>query len=148
MSLNEQLKNDLVAAMKAQDKETLSVIRSIKGALQLESINSGKEIDDEMFISVVSKQIKMRKDSIAEFEKANRQDLVDSYQQEIDIMKKYMPQELSEEEVLKILDEAIKKVKPTSMAQMGLIMKEVSPKLKGRFDMSKVSNMIKEKLNF
>ena len=147
MTLNEQLKNDLVSAMKAQDKEVLSVVRSIKGALQLESINSGKEIDDEMFISVVSKQIKMRKDSIAEFEKAGRTDLVDSYQKEIDIMKKYMPQELTDEEVLKILDEAIEKVKPTGVAQMGLIMKEVSPKLKGRYDMSKVSNMIKEKLN-
>lgn len=148
MTLNEQLKNDLVSAMKSQDKDTLSVVRSIKGALQLESINSGKEIDDEMFISVVSKQIKMRKDSIMEFEKAGRNDLVASYQKEIDIMKKYMPQELSEEEVLKILDEAIEKIKPTGVAQMGLIMKEVSPKLKGRFDMSKVSNMIKEKLNF
>ena len=147
MTLNEQLKNDLVSAMKAQDKEVLSVVRSIKGALQLESINSGKEIDDEMFISVVSKQIKMRKDSIAEFEKAGRTDLVDSYQKEIDIMKKYMPQELTNEEVYKILEEAIEKVKPEGIAQMGLVMKEVSPKLKGRYDMSKVSNMIKEKLN-
>lgn len=147
MTLNEQLKNDLVSAMKAQDKEVLSVVRSIKGALQLESINSGKEIDDEMFISVVSKQIKMRKDSIAEFEKAGRTDLVDSYQKEIDIMKKYMPQELTDEEVYKILEEAIEKVKPEEIAQMGLVMKEVSPKLKGRYDMSKVSNMIKEKLD-
>ncbi len=147
MNLNEKLKNDLVIAMKAQDKERLSVIRSIKGALQLESINSKKAIDDEMFISVVAKQIKMRKDSIVEFEKANRTDLKDSYQKEIDVLQTYMPQQLTEEEVNTILDEAINSINPDGMAGLGLVMREVSPKLKGRFDMSKVSDMIKSKIN-
>ena len=88
----------------------------------------------------------MRNDSITEFSKANRTDLVEQYQKEITLLEGYMPEQLSIEEINKIIDEAFTKVNPTSSKDMGLIMKEVSPKLKGKADMSNVSTIIKEKL--
>ena len=144
--MRNKLLSDLTAAMKAQDKETLNVLRMVKGAIQLEEINKKHELTDDEFIAVVSKQIKTRKESIIEFEKANRTDLVEQTKKEIDILNKYMPEQLSEEEVLKIIDEAFNEVKPTSVSDMGKLMGYVNPKLKGKADMSFVSKTIKEKL--
>jgi len=144
--MKQNLLNDLVAAMKSQDKETLSVLRMVKGAIQLEEINKKSELSDEDFIGVVSKQIKTRKESIAEFEKAGRTDLVEQTQKEIEILNKYMPEQLSEEEVLKVIDEAFNTVNPQAQSDMGKLMGFVTPKLKGKADMSFVSKTIKEKL--
>ena len=98
-------------------------------------------------ISLISKQIKTRKESIAEFEKGNRQDLIDATKEEIEILNKYMPEQLSNEEVNKIIDEIFDEVKPTSIRDMGKIMGNANSKLKGRADMGMVSSIIKEKLN-
>lgn len=147
MNLVDKINEDMKNAMKAKDKETLAVIRMVKSAVQLATIESKHDLTDEEVIDVVSKQIKMRKDSIAEFEKANRTDLADQYNKEITILNKYMPEQLSKEEVEKIIDEAFNLINPTSPKQMGLIMKEVNPKLKGKFDMGEVSKMIKDKLS-
>ena len=144
--MKQNLLNDLVAAMKSQDKETLSVLRMVKGAIQLEEINKKSELSDEDFIGVVSKQIKTRKESIAEFEKAGRTDLVEQTKREIEILNKYMPEQLSEEEVLKVIDEAFNTVNPQVQSDMGKLMGFVTPKLKGKADMSFVSKTIKEKL--
>lgn len=144
--MRETILNDLKTAMKNQDKEALAVIRGIKGAMQLEEINKKHELTDEEVIDVIAKQIKMRKESIVEFEKGNRIDLIDKTKAEIAILEKYMPKQLSEEEVDNILDEAFKKVNPTSSKDMGSIMREVQPLLKGKADMKEVSNKIKEKL--
>ena len=144
--MKQNLLNDLVTAMKSQDKETLSVLRMVKGAIQLEEINKKSELSDEDFIGVVSKQIKTRKESIAEFEKAGRTDLVEQTQKEIEILNKYMPEQLSEEEVLKVIDEAFNTVNPQAQSDMGKLMGFVTPKLKGKADMSFVSKTIKEKL--
>ena len=146
MTLVERLNDDMKTAMKAQDKETLNVIRMVKSAVQLAKIELKHDLTDEEVIDVVSKQIKMRKDSIAEFSKANRDDLVAQYNKEIDILNEYMPEQLSLEEVEKIIDEAFSVVNPTSQKQMGLIMKEVNPKVRGKFDMGEVSKIIKDKL--
>ena len=147
MTLVERINEDMKSAMKSQDKETLSVIRMLKSAIQLAKIALKHELSDEEVIDVVSKQIKMRKDSIEEFTKANRTDLANQYQQEIDILNKYMPKQLSLEEVNKIIDEAFALINPTNEKQMGLIMKEVNPKVRGKFDMGEVSKLIKEKLS-
>lgn len=147
MSLVELINNDLKLAMKEQNKEKLNVLRMVKGAMQVTSSNPRQELSDDEVINVISKQIKMRKDSIVEFEKAQRNDLIQQYQQEIDVLVTYMPEQLSKEEVKAIIDEAFTNVKPTSPKQMGLIMKEVTPKVKGKFDMGEVSKMIKEKLS-
>ncbi len=146
MNLSERINNDMINFMKNKDTFSLGVIRMVKGAIQLEKINLKRDLNDEEVVSVLAKQIKMRNDSIAEFSKANRTDLVDQYQQEIEILKRYMPEQLSEDEVNAIIDEAFATVNPTSAKDMGLIMREVSPKLKGRADMAKVNAIIKEKL--
>lgn len=145
--MREKILNDLVSAMKNKDKEVLSVLRMVKGAIQLEEINKKTELNDEDVIAVLSKQIKTRKESILEFEKANRTDLIEQTKLEIDILSKYMPKQLTEEEIYKIIDEAFNMVKPEKPSDMGKIMGAVTPKLKGKADMSFVSKTIKEKLS-
>lgn len=145
--MRNKLLTDLVTAMKNQDKETLSVLRMVKGAIQLEEINTKHELSDDEFIGVVGKQIKTRKESISEFEKAGRTDLIEQTSKEIEILNKYMPEQLSEEEVLKVIDEAFENVKPSAQSDMGKLMGYVNPKLKGKADMSFVSKTIKERLS-
>ena len=147
MSLVEQINEDVKTAMKEQDKEKLSVIRMVKSALQMAKINLKHELTDEEAIDVIDKQIKMRNDSISEFEKAGREDLANQYKSEISILKTYMPEELSLDDVTKIIDEAFKEINPTSQKEMGLIMKTISPKVKGRYNMKEISDIIKNKLS-
>lgn len=147
MNLNDRIMNDLKEAMKSKDSFKLGVIRMVKGAIQLEKINKKRDLNDEEVIDVISKQIKLRKDSINEFEKAGRNDLADTTKKEVEVLNEYMPEQLSSEEVNKIIDEAFAKVNPTSQKDMGLVMKEVTPKVKGKADMGEVSKIIKEKLS-
>jgi len=146
MDLFEKFNKDMITAMKEQDKERLTVLRMVKGAMQLEHINNKKELNEELLIDCVGKQIKMRNDSVAEFEKAGRDDLVNKTKSEIEILNDYLPVQLTEAEVISIIDEAFNLIKPTSGKDMGLIMREVTPKLKGKTDMKKVSELIKNKL--
>ena len=142
----EQLNKDMIEAMKAKDKDRLTVIRMVKAALKQEQIDHKKEINDDLLIDVVNKQIKMRKDSITEFEKGGRKDLVDKTQAEIDVLMKYLPEQLSHDEVKKIIDEVFAEVKPSSVKDMSKVMKEATAKLKGKADMKEVSTIVKEKL--
>ena len=142
----EKLKQDMVEAMKNKEKERLTVIRMVKAAMDQEHIDRKREINDELLIDVVNKQIKMRKDSIAEFDKAGRNDLSEKTQSEVDILMAYLPEQLSLEEVQKIIDEIFDEVKPEGPKDMGKVMKEATAKLKGKVDMKDVSNIIKEKL--
>jgi len=142
----EQLQKDMVEAMKNHEKERLTVIRMIKGAMAQERIDHKREENDELLIDVVNKQIKMRKDSIVEFEKGGRQDLVDKTQAEIDVLMNYLPEQLSEEEVLKIIDEIFDEVKPEGPKDMGKVMGPAQAKLKGRADMKEVSSIIRSRL--
>ena len=146
MTLFEKINNDMISYMKNKDSFSLGVIRMVKGAIQLEKINLKRELNDDEVIAVIAKQIKMRNDSISEFEKANRTDLVEQYRKEVELLKQYMPEQLSEEDINKIIDEAFASINPNGPKDMGLIMREVSPKLKGRADMGKVNALIKEKL--
>ena len=133
--------------MKDKDTLKLNVLKMVKGAIQLEKINNGRELNDELFIDVVVKQIKERSESIEEFKKGNRQDLVDKTQAEIDLLNTYLPEQLSEEEVDKTIDEIFDEVKPSSQKDMGTVMKEATARLKGKADMKMVSTKIKEKLS-
>ena len=146
MTLSEKINNDMINYMKSKDSFSLGVIRMVKGAMQLEKINLKRDLNDDEVIGIVAKQIKMRNDSIEEFTKANRMDLVEQYKKEIEILNNYMPKQLSIDEVNEIIDAAFDNIKPTSSRDMGLIMREVSPKLKGRTDMGMVNSIIKEKL--
>lgn len=144
--MRERILEDLKKAMKERDKVKLSVIRMVKSAIQMEELNKKRELTDDEIIDVISKQIKTRKDSIKEFEKGSRDDLIESTQTEIDILKDYLPEQLSDDEILEIIDKVFNDVKPESSKDMGKIMKVVSPMVKGRADMGKVSSIIKEKL--
>lgn len=145
--MKEKLQKELIEAMKAHDKKKIDVIKLVKATIQNEEISAKKELNDEEVLSIITKQVKMRKDAISDFEKAGRQDLIDQYNSEIELLNEYLPKELTEEEAMQIIDEAFNLVNPTGPSDMGKIMKEVSPKLKNRFDMGKASKIIKDKLS-
>lgn len=142
----EQLDKDMIEAMKNKEKERLTVIRMVKASLKQEQIDHKKEINDELLIDVVNKQVKMRKDSIDEFKKGNRQDLIDKTQSEIDILMNYLPEQLSKEETETIIEEIFDELKPSGPKDMGNIMQAANSRLKGKTDMKMVSTIIREKL--
>ena len=144
--MNEKIANDLKAAMKSGDKFKLSVLRMLKSALQLESISKKHELSDDEVMSVVKKQVKTRKDSIEEFKKYNKIEEVEKLEQEIEILNTYLPEEMSEEEISKVIDEVFNELNPTSMKEMGMVMKELNAKITNA-DMSLVSKMVKERLS-
>lgn len=142
----DKIKSDIVTALKEKNTLKLQTLRGVKGEIDLEHINKKVEINDTLVIDVISHQIKTRKESILEFQKGNRDDLVSKTEEEIGILQEYLPKQLSEDEINSILDEAFKKVNPTSAKDMGAIMREVTPQLKGKADMSVVSGLIKDRL--
>ena len=142
----EKLKQDMIDAMKSKDRERLTVIRMVKSAMDLEHIDHKREINDDLLIDVLNKQIKMRRDSIEEFSKAGRTDFVEKTQSEVDILLAYLPKQLSEQEISVEIDKIFEIVQPTSPKDMGKIMKEASAQLKGKADMKLVSEIIKTKL--
>ena len=145
--MRERILNDLKTAMKNQDKDTLKVIRMVKGSMQLEEINLKRELSDDEVIGVISKEIKTRRDSIKEFIKGNRPELVEETEKEIKILENYLPEQLTLEEVDNIIAEEIKSVEANGMQDMGKVMGIVSPKVKGRADLGMVSFKVKEKLS-
>ncbi len=147
--MKERIQKDMIEAMKAHDKKKTDTIKSVKAAIQMEEIKAKRDLTDEEIMNIIVKQVKMRKDALSDFEKAGRNDLVDSYNEEINILNEYLPKQLTDEEVNVIIDEAFELIKPTSQSDMGKIMKEVLPKLKARAyaDMGKVNQIIKNKLS-
>lgn len=143
----EMLKKAIVDAMKEKDTLKVQTLRGIKGEIDLEHINKKVEITDELVIDVISHQIKTRKESISEFEKGNRTDLIEKTNVEIELLSKYLPEQLSHDELMNLIDSVFAKVKPTSAKDMGLIMKELTPLVKGKCDMKEVSLIIKDKLS-
>lgn len=143
----EKINEDLKNAMKSKDTFKLSVLRMLKSALQLEQISKKHELDDNEIASVLKKQVKVRKDSLEEYRKYNKEDEVEKLEKEISVLSVYLPEELSEEEIEKIVLSAIDEIKPTSMKDMGLVMKKVGELLVGKnADMSLVSKLVKEKI--
>ena len=147
MNLNERIASDLKEAMKSQDKFTLSVLRMLKSALQLEKIQAKKELEDNEVITVIKRNVKQRKDSIEEFKKYNKSDEVKTLEKEIEVLKKYLPEELSEEEINKKIDQAFEEIKPESMKDMGRIMKLLTEQIGNVADMGLVSKKVKERLS-
>ena len=147
MSLKEQLANDMKEAMKAKEKERLAVIRMVRGAIKQQEIDNKVELDDEAVIAVISKEVKMRKDSIADFEKGGRADLVAQNEAEIAFLMPYLPQQLSEDEVRALVKEAVEKTGASSPKDMGKVMGALMPKVKGRADGKMVNTLVKEALN-
>ena len=143
----ETLKKAIVDAMKEKDTLKVQTLRGVKGEIDLEHINKKVEITDELVIDVISHQIKTRKESISEFEKGNRTDLIEKTNIEIELLSKYLPEQLSYDELMNLIDSVFVKVNPTSGKDMGLIMKELTPLVKGKCDMKEVSLIIKDKLS-
>jgi hypothetical protein len=146
MSLKEQLFADLKTAMKEKDalrKDTIQLIRS--GILQIEKDNK-IELDDEGVIEVISKQLKSRRDSMPDFVKSGREDLIEKLKQEMDVLLSYLPEQLSEDEIRKIVKEAIDETGAATIKDMGKVMGLVTSKVKGRADMKVVGGFVKELL--
>lgn len=145
--MKEKILIDLKNAMKNQNKDLLSVVRMVKGAVQMEEIKVKHELSDDEVIGIIAREIKTRKESIKEFEKGRRTDLIDKTQKEIDILTKYMPKQLTEEEIDKVIEDVFAQVNPEKASDMGKVMGAITPLLKGKADMSLVSSKIKEKLS-
>ena len=142
----DSIKSEIVKAMKEHNKERLSVLRMVKAAVDLEHIDKKVEINDELVLSVVLKQVKMREDSIEQYSKTSRSDLVEKETMELNILKEFLPKPLTDSEVDELISEAIEEIKPEGMKDMGKVMGYLSPKVKGRTDQKALSMKIKERL--
>ena len=148
MSLLDRLNNDMKQAMKNKEKDKLSVIRMIKAALQNEALKLRKdELSEAEDLTVLSRELKQRKDSLQEFSNAGREDLVEKIQTEIKYVEVYMPQQLTEEEVSKIVIETIQSVGATSKADMGKVMGALMPKEIGKADGTLVNKLVQQHLS-
>ncbi|PES68375.1 hypothetical protein CN507_11380 [Bacillus cereus] len=142
MSLLGRLNDDMKQAMKNKQKEKLTVIRMVKAALQNEGIKLQHTLTEEEELTVLVREVKQYKDSLLEFKKAGREDLVDKLQSEIQILSAYLPEQLTEEELADIIKQVISEVGATSKADMGKVMTAVMPKVKGKTDGSLVNKLV------
>ena len=147
MTIKDRISSDIKAAMLAKDKELLSTLRLIAAAIKQVEVDERIEVDEARMLIILDKMSKQRKESIAQFEKANRQDLVQQEQTELLVIGKYLPEPLSEAEVVALLDEAITATSAQKMADMGKVMAYIKPKIQGRADLTQVSALIKAKLS-
>ncbi|MGM0889622.1 MAG: GatB/YqeY domain-containing protein [Bacillota bacterium] len=147
MSLLERLNNDMKQAMKNKEKDKLSVIRMLKASIQNEALKQRQDLTDDEELTVLSRELKQRKDSLQEFENAGRSDLVDKVRTELVYVEAYMPQQLSEEDISNIVNETILEVNATSKADMGRVMGALMPKVKGKADGSLVNKLVQQHLS-
>jgi uncharacterized protein len=147
MALRDQVTEDMKAAMKAREAEKLGAIRLLLAAVKQREVDERITLDDAAVVAVVEKMIKQRKDSIAQYEKAARQDLADKEKFEIGVLQAYLPQQLGAAEIDAVIAEAVASTGAKSAADMGKVMAVVKPKLAGRADMGKVSGLVKTKLS-
>lgn len=147
MSLKETLMQDLKTAMKTKDKRAKDTITMVRAAVKQKEVDDRVELDDEGVLKVLAKEIKERRGSIEEFEKAGRDDLVESTKAEIDVLMKYMPEQLSEEELEKLIRQVMEENNITEKKQMGLLMKNIMPKVQGRADGKAVNAIVNRILN-
>jgi len=147
VSLLERLNNDMKQAMKNKEKDKLSVIRMIKASVQNETIKLGHDLSEEDELTVLSRELKQRKDSLHEFEKAGREDLVEKIRIELTFVELYMPKQLSEEELSEIVKSTISEVGANSKAEMGKVMAAIMPKVKGKADGSLVNKLVQQHLS-
>ena len=147
MSLKERLQEDWKQALKAKDKFRADTISTARAAVLHVEKTDGIKIDDEQVIEILAREVKQRREAVLEFEKGNRQDLVDKSNDEIEILLGYLPQQLTEEEILVMIQEAAVEVGANSIKEMGRVMQVLAPRVKGRADGKLVSQMVREHLN-
>lgn len=146
MSLKQKLQEDLKSSMKNKDTVRKSVVTLIRASIKQFEVDNRVELDDEEILDIVAKQMKQRRDALAEFSKANREDLVKETEAEIEVLKEYLPQQLSEEELSKVIQDTISELGATSMKDMGKVMSALTPKTKGRADGKIISELVKKNL--
>lgn len=144
MALKERLVEDLKASMKNKDSIRKNTITMIRAAIKQKEVDERVELSDEEIAEIISKQLKEKKNVIEDFKKGNRQDLVDLTEKEIKILLEYLPKQLTEEEIKKIVLETIDEVNAESIKDIGLVMKSVMPKVKGKADGNTVNKIVKE----
>ena len=148
MALLEQLNADMKEAMKAKQKDRLSVIRMLKASLQNETIHLGvAELNEEQELTVLSREVKQRRDSLKEFRDADREDLAEKIEQELVYLNVYLPAQLTEEEIKQLISETAKMINAINPSDMGKLMGAIVPKTKGRADGALVSTLVKAYLN-
>jgi len=146
MSLKQQLTDDMKAAMKAGEKDRLAVIRLINAAIKQREVDERIELDDTAVLAVLEKMVKQRKDSVSQFEAANREDLAAIERAELAVIDTYLPAKLGEAEILAAIDAAVAETGASGPADMGKLMGVLKPRLAGQADMGLVSALIKKKL--
>lgn len=146
MDFHKKLQDDLASAMKAKNETQKWVIRMLKSAIQLAEVSKGQPLTEDEFLATVQKEIKTRNEALADAEKANRQDLIDAAHAQIEVLKTYLPAQLSEAELIEMVRQAIKEVNATSPKDMGMVMKTLLPKLQGRATNSEASHIVKDEL--
>jgi uncharacterized protein len=147
MSLLDTLNQDMKQAMKNKEKQKLSVIRMLKASLQNEAIKHGHELNEEEELTVLAREMKQRKDSLQEFEKAGREDLVAGLQDEIAVLTPYLPKQLTEEELHEIVAQTISETGAASKADIGKVMGALMPKVKGKADGGLVNRIVQQQLS-
>ncbi|MCC8996596.1 MAG: GatB/YqeY domain-containing protein [Nitrosomonas sp.] len=147
MSLKQKITEDMKAAMRSGDIKRRDTIRLLQAAIKQREVDERIVLDDAAIVAVIEKMLKQRKDSIAQYEAAQRIDLADKEKEEVSILTDYMPQALSDAEIAVLLNEAIAASNAQGMQDMGKVMSLLKPQLAGRADMGKVSSLIKEKLS-
>ena len=147
MSLKDNLMVDLKNSMKNKDTIRKNTITMVRAAIKQREVDERIDLSDEDILDIISKQVKEKRVAIEDFKRGNRQDLVDQSNAEIDILLEYLPKQLSEEEVEIIVKEVINEINATSMKDIGLIMKTVMPRVKGRTDGNVVNNIVRKILN-
>lgn len=147
MSLLIDLNEDIKVAMKAREREKLTTIRMLKSAVQNEEISKGSELSEEEELTVLSREKKQRVESLTEFKKADREDLVEKLEKEIAIVDSYLPEQLSEENIRELVQTTIAQIGAESMKDMGKVMGALMPKVKGKADGGLVNSIVREELN-
>ncbi len=146
-TLTTRITDDVKTAMRSKDKDRLAVLRLITAAIKQIEVDQRITLDDDQVIAVLEKMLKQRKDSIEQFSKAGRDELVAQEAAEIEIIQEYLPEQLSEDEISHLIDDAISATNAASMKDMGKVMGMLKPKLAGRADMGMVSRIIKDQLS-
>lgn len=141
-----QIQEDMKNAMRSQDKERLATIRLILAALKQKEVDERIVLSNEQVLSVLDKMLKQRRESISQYEAGNRPDLAKKEQDEIKVIQTYLPEQLSDAEIMKLIDQAIQETGANSVKDMGKIMAKIKPQVQGRADMAVVSSKIKERL--
>jgi uncharacterized protein YqeY len=147
MGLEERLVEEMKQAMKSNDKAKLSTIRMIRSAVKNKEIDLRKPLDDDAILRVIQGMVKKSEESIEQFKAGGRMDLVEKETKEIEIMKSFLPQPLSREEVLRVIDQTIEETEASSLKDLGKVMKTVMPKLGGKVDGALVNRLVKERLS-